>query len=84
MIMSTLALGLAGLGAPATEAKATPGFWKRFIETRQVQVNRIVRARLAKLSDAELARFGWSKVQIGAWRTGGSRSTTATQGGMVS
>ena len=82
--MSTLALGLAGLSAPATEAKAGPGFWKRFIETRQVQVNRIVRAHLAKLSDAELARFGWSQVQIDAWRTGGSRSPTATQGGKVS
>ena len=82
--MSTLALGLAGLGAPATEAKASPGFWKRFIEIRQVQADRVVRAHLAKLSDAELTRFGWSQAQISGWRTGGSRSTTATQGGEVS
>jgi hypothetical protein len=77
MIMSTLALPLAGLTAPATDTTAEPGLWKRFIQARQARIDRMFRAYLATMSEADLARSGWAETQMRSLRN-------LTQGGEVS
>jgi hypothetical protein len=51
----------------------------RFIEAQQAKAARVVRAHIATMSDAELARFGWTEHQIRALRTG-NRTANGTQG----
>ncbi|HEX2115770.1 MAG TPA: hypothetical protein VHM01_15305 [Alphaproteobacteria bacterium] len=76
--MSSLAWGLADALAPASK-KARPSLWLRFIEAQQAKAARVVRAHIATMSDAELARFGWTEHQIRALRTG-NRTANGTQG----
>jgi hypothetical protein len=82
--MSTLAVSLAGLTAPATETSATAGFCKRFIQARQARIDDLVRAHLATTSNADLARLGWTETQVRALRGGHSWSPDTRQGGEVS
>lgn len=44
--MSTLAWELAGDIAPAHETEAKPGFWSRFIESREIRALRAGELRL--------------------------------------
>jgi hypothetical protein len=70
MIMSALALGLAGGLAPAAESQAKRGFWSRFIEARQQRVDRAIYAHLAAMSDMRLNGFGFDREAVRALRTG--------------
>ncbi len=79
--MSTLALGLAGDIAPADESEAKPGFWSRFTESRQAQVNRAVCAHLAAMGDARLIELGFSKDDIHTLHAGELRLPPIEQRG---
>ena len=68
--MSTLSWELAGDIAPADETEAKPGFWSRFVESRQARVNRRVSTHLAAMGDRRLTELGFSKDDIRALRTG--------------
>jgi hypothetical protein len=70
MIMSTLALKLAGDIAPARKSTARPGFWKRLFEARQAQADRVVCAHLGAMGDATLERLGYTAADILALRAG--------------
>ena len=68
MIMSTLAWELAGDIAPADETEPKPGFWSRFVKSRQARVNRSVCAHLVAMGDRRLTELGFSEADIRALR----------------
>ncbi len=79
--MSTLAWGLADDIAPADQSEAKPGFWSRFIESRQTQANRAICAHLAAMGDAHLAELGFSADDIRALRADELRLPQTAQRG---
>ena len=78
--MSTLALGLVGTTAPATEPKAKSSLWSRLVKAREAQAARTVRAHLAGMDDARLLHVGFSEDDIWALRAGGSGLPRNQQG----
>ncbi len=78
--MSTLAWELAGDIAPAEQIETKAGFWSRFIQSRQAQAHRQVRAHLVAMGDERLTDLGFSKDGIRALRAGVIRLPNTQEG----
>ena len=79
--MSTLAWELAGDIAPADETEAKPGFWSRFMKSRQAQAERTICTHLAAMGDVQLTALGYSEDDIRALGAGELRLPPIQQGG---
>jgi hypothetical protein len=70
MIMSTLALTLAGGIAPAEDIEAKASFWSRLVAVRQTQADRRVRAHLMAMGATRLTALGFTADEICALQAG--------------